>query len=285
MTDHERWLVLASRQLNDGLSRDEEAELDAHLATCRSCRELTAGMRRDDILLRGELGDVAVAPRVRQRVLDEAAGKRRVDYRVVLALAATLLLASMTVLVVGGIPPSVPSPSIAIVTSPSAGPTAASDSPSIEPSDSLVPSLSAPPTPSPGSGPFVAAHYTYEEAAPRRDTIFATDPDNPTGEWTRTQPPIGGNVFAGPVTCFVIDGPDAWLAGPADTVPDGSHVVAAFIRLHDGGPNGRGDRAILWLNNRGETLALLEGWCRSKFTPGGPFPLLSGDIVVDDGNR
>jgi hypothetical protein len=27
----------------------------------------------------------------------------------------------------------------------------------------------------------------------------------------------------------------------------------------------------------------MEGWCQNQFIPGGPFPLTSGDIVVQDG--
>jgi hypothetical protein len=27
----------------------------------------------------------------------------------------------------------------------------------------------------------------------------------------------------------------------------------------------------------------MEGWCQTRFIPGGPFPLTSGDIVVQDG--
>ena len=96
MNDHETYLLLAAKQVGEGLTPSEEAELDAHLATCPSCRSFTAGMRRDDILLRGQLGEVAVAPRVRQRVLDEAYGqRRRFDPRIVLALAATLLLGTI----------------------------------------------------------------------------------------------------------------------------------------------------------------------------------------------
>jgi hypothetical protein len=290
MIHHERYLTLAARQLSEGLSRDEEAELDAHLATCRSCRGIAAGMRRDDILLRGELGAVAVAPRVRQRVLDEAYGRRRFDPRIVLALAATLLLATIGLpLIAGGLlRQAEPSPSEPAILSPDSSASATvspSPGPSLSlapsPSASSLPSLSAPPRASPGPGPFVAAHYTYNQAAPRRDTISARNPDDPVGEWTRTQPPVGGSVFAGPVTCLVIEGRDAWLAGPAEIVPpDRDWVVGAFVHLHDGGPDGEGDRAILWLNNRGETLTLLEGWCRDKFVPGGPYPLTSGDIVV-----
>ncbi len=105
----------------------------------------------------------------------------------------------------------------------------------------------------------------------------------PAGEWTRNQPPTGPrNSFAGPVTCLVIEGRDAWLAGPAttDTVGD---TQAVYIHLHDGGADGEGDEAILWRNNPGQSLTTLEGWCETKFIPEAPFPITAGDIVVSDG--
>jgi hypothetical protein len=85
------------------------------------------------------------------------------------------------------------------------------------------------------------------------------------------------------VTCLVIDGQDAWLAGPStvDTVGD---TPAVFINLHDGGPDGEGDRAILWRANPGQTIETMEGWCRTKFVPEPPVPIIAGDIVIDDGS-
>jgi hypothetical protein len=287
MTDHETYLLLAARQINEGLTPSQEADLDAHLATCPSCRTFIAGMRRDDILLRGQLGEVAVAPRVRQRVLDEAYGnRRRFDPRIILALAATLLLASIGIPLIVGSQRSSPAP-IAIATEATPSPTpSSSPSPSGSPPSSPEPSvsLSLPPTPPPGSGAFVAAHYVYNEQVPRRDTISARfdAAGDPTGEWTRTIPAPRGTPFAGPVTCLVIEGNKAWLAGPATTT-DGTRD-SAYVHLVDGGPGGADDRAIMWMNNPGESLQLLEGWCRDKFVPDGPFPLTNGEIEIDDGS-
>jgi hypothetical protein len=149
---------------------------------------------------------------------------------------------------------------------------------------SSVPS-SAPPTPTPTGG-FVSAAYVYNEQAPRRDSISARFEDGQvTGEWTRNQPPTGTprNSFAGPVTCLEIDGKDAWLAGPStvDTVGD---TPAVFIRLHDGGPDGEGDLALLWRANPGQTIETMEGWCGTRFSPESPVPITTGDIVIDDGS-
>ena len=41
----------------------------------------------------------------------------------------------------------------------------------------------------------------------------------------------------GPVTCLVIEGDDAWIAGPGTTGPD----TGVWIHLHDGGQPGSGD--------------------------------------------
>ena len=126
----------------------------------------------------------------------------------------------------------------------------------------------------------------YSEEAPRRDSVLARfEGGEAVGEWTRNQPPTGAprNSFAGPVTCLVIDGPDAWLAGPStvDTVGD---TPAVFIRLHDGGPDGQGDLALLWRANTGQTIETMEGWCQTKFSPASPSPITSGDIVIEDGS-
>ena len=81
------------------------------------------------------------------------------------------------------------------------------------------------------------------------------------------------------MTCLVIDGNEAWLAGPA-TTSDDPRIVAAFIHVRDGGPKGNGDRALLRLNNPGETLATFNGWCRTKFVPGGPYEVSTGEVQM-----
>jgi hypothetical protein len=39
------------------------------------------------------------------------------------------------------------------------------------------------------------------------------------------------------------------------------------------------------MTTQGQTLRTMEEWCRRKFVPADPYPLTSGDIVVDDGVR
>jgi hypothetical protein len=282
MTDHETFLLLAAKQIGERLSDHEEAALTTHLASCPSCRATMNAMRRDDILLRGELGVATVSPRVRQRVLDEAAGVRRFDRRLILALAAALLVGAIGVpLIVGGpssIPPPEPSPSVGLI-EPSP-----SDAPTFTPTDAAIPSASVEPSPAPvptGAGPFINGNYTYQI---RRDSIAARLEDgNATGEWWR-QTTVAGKLetYSGPITCLRISGKDAWLAGRTTAATDGREDVAMFFHLHDGGPNGDGDEAVGYLANPGQTLATMESWCESMFVPTGPFPLSSGDVVVDE---
>lgn len=123
----------------------------------------------------------------------------------------------------------------------------------------------------------------YGEGVPRRDTIAAHFEGTPVGEWSRTLPATGeGHFYGGPITCLVIDGKEAWMAGRATTATDGTKDGAAFIHVIDGGPSGAGDLAFLVLSTRNQTLTTMEEWCRRKFIPARPYPLTSGDIVVDD---
>ena len=291
MNDHEAFLLLAAKRILEPLTREEESDLEAHLASCPSCRAIATGMRRDDIRVRAALTPVAVAPRVRDRVLAEAAGSRRPDTRLLLVLAAALVLALVGVPFIAGRPTpdqgptAVPSASVASVGPSSSTPLAtASESPSasVAPSPALEPSPSiALPT---GAGPFIAGTYTY---GIRRDSLAARLKDGEvSGEWWRSTTVAGRpQSYAGPITCLVIDGKDAWLAGRVATATDGRTDLAIFFRLHDGGPGGDGDQAIGYLSNPGQTLTTMETWCATRYTPAGPFPLTSGDLVVEEEGR
>jgi hypothetical protein len=286
MTDHETFVLLAAKRLSEPLSPSEEAALEAHLADCPECRSIATGMRRDDRRLRGQLEAAAVAPRVRARVLEEASGRRRVDARVVLGLAAVLLIGLLSVpLLVGGRFDATQPPS-AIAELPTPGPTM---SPAASPAPSLIepsPSASEPAvSPSPaGSGAYVAGSYVYGTRPPRRDTVAAQfEAGEPVGEWSRISPADGsGNTYAGTITCLVIDGSTAWMAGPTTSATDGTE--AALIVVHDGGPDGKDDTALMWLTRAGQTLTTVTNWCVNQYTPAGPpLPLTEGDVEVEDG--
>ena len=293
MTDHETFVLLAAKQISAPLTAEEDAELRAHLAACPECRSTAAGMRRDDIRLRGELGVAKVSPRVRRRVLDDAAGRRRIDPRLFLGLAAALAVAAIGVpLIAGGRVVGDPSPSVtppaAAVTTPST-PLAPTPSPSPAASPSVAsPSAVAPglsPSPS-ASGPFVIGNYVYGTTPPRRDTLAAHfDEGRAIGEWSRRLPATGNssNFYGGPVTCLVISGSEAWLAGPATTATDGTADRAAFIHVTDGGPDGKDDTAFLWLNAEGQTIFTMVDWCEKQFIPADGLPLTTGDVLVQDG--
>ncbi len=286
MNDHETYLLLAAKRVGERLTQEEEAALEEHLARCPSCRATAAGMRRDDIILRAELHPVAVTPLVRERVLAEAAGRRRLAAgRLVLLVAATLAIVAIGVPLIAGAlrPPDasgIPSAIATVAPSPSLAP---SPSPAASASVSPAPSASAPSAqPSPTDAGFVNGSYTYNEPNARRDAITAHFEDGrPVGAWSRIVPPTGqSDHFGGPITCLVIARDDAWIAGPATVATNGRKDVAAFIHVHDGGADGKNDRAVLWLSNPGQSLTLMEGWCRTQFIPVGPFPLDSGDVEV-----
>jgi hypothetical protein len=290
MTDHETFLLLSAKQISEPLSAEEQAELDGHLASCPTCRSIVAGMRRDDIFLRAELVPAKVSPRVRRRVLDEAAGRRRIDPRLVLGLAAALAVAAIGVpllaggRVVGDPSLSVPTPSAA-VSAPSTPPAqTASSSPSLSVASPSAPAPEVSPSPS-TSGPFVLGNYVYGTTAPRRDTLAARFfGGDPTGEWSRRTPATGDSsiFYGGPVTCLEISGSDAWLAGPATTATDGTADRAAFIHVTDGGPDGEGDTAFLWLTTPGQTIVTMTDWCEKRFIPAEGLPLTTGDVLIRD---
>ena len=127
-------------------------------------------------------------------------------------------------------------------------------------------------------------NYVYGTAPPRRDTLAAHfEGGGPVGEWSRRTPATGdADLFGGPVSCLVIAGSDAWLAGPATTSTDPS-VVAAFIHVTDGGPDGEGDTAFMWLARGGQTIVTMTDWCETRFIPADGLPLTTGDVLVHDG--
>ena len=120
MTDHETFRLLIAKGLHERLTPEESGSLEAHHSTCPSCRRFEIELRHDDMRLRAALTEAPVAARVRRTVLDSAAGRRRTDPRLGLAVAAALLigLIGLPVLVGGGdrAPTAAPSVSAAPAT-------------------------------------------------------------------------------------------------------------------------------------------------------------------------
>ena len=280
MTDHETFLTLASRQLHEDLSPAEDAALREHLAACRACRSLVAEMRSDDARLRTLLVvDDPVASGVRRRVLEEAAGQGRLDPRLALAIAATLVLAiagpgrdlrrrTRTRGPAASTPTSSIAPSPAATTSPG-GSAAGSETP---PAASTTP-LSATAT--------LSGVYTYAVfGGPGRGVSITAQQVGSavTGRWSLWhvgQDPVKTD---GSVTCLVVRGRDAFAFGTAD-----DRGPAAFFWVHDGGKTSA-DRAMTWVQDPGEAASELEGWCRNAgagYRQLQPVPLTSGDVIVE----
>jgi hypothetical protein len=265
MIDHERFRLLAAQRVDGTLTDDEAHELDAHLATCPDCRAVAAGIERDHRALLAGLRGAPLAPRVTERVMAEIRPRRRsTRWSFALAAAAISVVLVGVVLVTGSRPTPTPSPS---------------------PTSPATPEITWAPTPapSPTARAIVNGAYAYSvrPGAQRRDSVTALETDPAAGEWSRMSLPTGVSL-GGPLTCVVVDGHDAWMAGPATTVSDGQTGLAAFLYVHDSGlAGGAGDTAITWITDTGQTLETMEGWCRGRYIPAGPYPLEEGDIVVD----
>ena len=267
MSDHERYLLLAAKQIGEQLTGEEHAALEAHLASCPTCPAFASGMGRDDVLLHTALEPVAVPPWIRQTVLAEAAPSRLrpAAGRIVLVLAAAaaagLLLSSSWF---GGssdeVPSAPPSSSTFQVASPT-GP------------------ASLPPIPS-GTGPFIVASYTYTDQGEWRDTIvFRFDVGS---EWSRTGTLHGESVAFGGrnLRCVDIAGADSWLVGVDES--SGDDGTAILFYLHDGAAGGGpDDKVVGFVAGGGQTPDALGAWCSRNIIPAGPFDLTSGDVVID----
>ena len=147
----------------------------------------------------------------------------------------------------------------------------------------------------------VTGTYTYFVLGdPNNDRLVSVDSkgkDPVKGVWSWTQLPAAGLSASGLATCVVVDGPDAWVAGPTTQ----GYGVAAFLWVHDGGlPKGAGDSAVTWIADPGvQTLTDMETLCAHEatvFTQAAMealglvyeptmegltrFPVESGDLVV-----
>ena len=297
MIDHERYRLLAAEAIAGHLSPDDARALQAHLATCFTCRAEAEGLELDHHRLIGALEGERASPRVRSVVLRSAQGRRQGPSWPILAAAALLIAGTVgAVVLVGGAPRPEPavdrSAGVVRPTSPTPGPstssvdrpTATASSPMPAAATPSPPASVAAPTPSSSStaatGGSVSGAYTYVKTTgeKRVNSVAVRGTDPLEGTWSRENP-VNHRSFGGPVTCLVIDGADAWMAGPVTIASDGSKGLAAMLYVHDGGS--KGDRAETWISDPGQTLKTMETWCRNRFIPDGPFRVESGDIVIE----
>lgn len=119
----------------------------------------------------------------------------------------------------------------------------------------------------------VAGTFTYRPfggTSVRSGTIAGVDTPHQKGVWSWQD-------RGGPITCLVVDGQDAWLAGPGSTGPD----TGVFMHVHDGGGLGAADdMATAWGQDPGQPFEELVEWCETQATEVPLFPIDSGSIVV-----
>ena len=128
-----------------------------------------------------------------------------------------------------------------------------------------------------------AYSYTVAPGSTRRDSVAARAGDPPDGTWSRTVPE-NERFLGGPITCLVVDGREAWLAGPVDEAAEGATGAAAFLYVRDAGEDGAGDLALTWIADPGQSLETMETWFRNRFIPADPYPLDDGDIEIRTGS-
>jgi hypothetical protein len=131
----------------------------------------------------------------------------------------------------------------------------------------------------------VAGYYTYYPfggTSERTIAVLAHGNAPVKGTWARIDGATGVVLRAGLVTCLVIDGTEAWMAGPETFRADGLYVSeGSFLQVLDGAqPGPEGDFAVTWFGDPGQPLAELVGWCENRNTPVELFPLASGDVAV-----
>jgi hypothetical protein len=261
MIDHDRYRLLAAAHAGGVLGREEAVELEAHLDTCVACRSELALLRRDHARVAGMLAATPVSSDVRAAVVAAAGSRRRSSAWLMLGTAAVLLisLGGAAIFLGSSAPPVVPE---------------ATASPSANPTESTSPSPLA-------TAASVTGAYTYTagDLGTRSITVEAFDTDPVSGTWSFANLELGRHM-TGPITCLVIDGADAWMAGPATQWSEGVVARAAFLWVHDAGPGVDGDTAVTWGADPGQTLDEMEAWCRDKSTDVERYPIEAGNLIV-----
>ena len=126
------------------------------------------------------------------------------------------------------------------------------------------------------SVPKVTGSYSYTSfSGPKTVSLSAHGTTPVKGTWSFRG---GATTIGGPITCLVVDGSEAWLAGPPSVGEDG-----VFIYLIDAGSPGTEDLAVTWVQDPDQSFDELQGWCESRFTDVPLFELDSGNLTVRAG--
>jgi hypothetical protein len=134
-----------------------------------------------------------------------------------------------------------------------------------------------------GSQPSVSAGFAYspttDDGPTRSVTVHASGGAvvGGTYRWTNL---LSGTTRTGTITCMVIDGSDAWLAGP-ETRTDGVPAAGAFFHFADGGTPGiANDLAVAWIGDPGQSLDELLAWCADQNSDVSLFDIDGGNLTV-----
>jgi hypothetical protein len=123
----------------------------------------------------------------------------------------------------------------------------------------------------------VTGSYSYTSfSGPKTVSLSAHGTTPVKGTWSFRG---GAATIGGPITCLVVDGSEAWLAGTQSVGEDG-----VFIYLIDGGSPGTEDLAVTWVQDPDQSFDDLQGWCESRFTDVPLFELDSGNLTVRSGS-
>jgi hypothetical protein len=275
MTDHDRYRLLAAANAGGQLSRDEAVELEQHLETCPACRSELALLRRDHARVASMLATTPVSADVRAAVMAAAGGPPRSTGWLILATAAVLVLSLGGGAIFLGSPATPVGPE-ATASAPASPTQPVNHSPAATATPSIGPASTVTPTAASVTGAYT---YTAGDLGTRSITVEAFDTAPVSGTWSFANLELGRHM-TGPITCLVVEGSDAWMAGPATEWSEGVVARAAFLWVHDAGPGVDGDMAVTWGADPGQTLAEMEAWCRNKSTDVERYPVEAGDVVV-----
>jgi hypothetical protein len=159
-TDHERARELAALQVDFPLGPDEAAWLEGHFLACPACRAWQRGLEADARAI-ASLPELSAPTRVRDRLFDDLAGRRRRPTPPIFAVAALAVVAvAGAVLFQGWLPGPTGSTGKSVSSLPSS-PVSSSPSPTLSPS--ATPTLTSSATPP--ASPVTASILRFREAA------------------------------------------------------------------------------------------------------------------------